>query len=344
MNETGASDETTKTAPVLVFISYAWEDDDYKLLIKRLAARLRKNGVDARLDAWRQEGLTIPDFMSHEIRHADKILVVCSPQYRRKVHAMEDGERISGVGWESMLVTSRLWADVDQRNKIVAVLLRGTWKKAASDFIVGLPYFDLSNMAQFEANYQGLLQSLTSQRKQAPPLGPLPKIAPEPIEPLRGPSKEQLSRINSLPSFSTSFAGRESDIAKCTGTLSEHRWITLTGMGGIGKTRLAVAVGRRLSDAFDDGVLFVELAYTSNSEQEVLSAVVAALNENGLEVKDDSEKALTAALRSRNLLLILDNFRSCHGRRVGACQDTSTVPALEAAGHIAEGAGHVLGG
>jgi menaquinone-dependent protoporphyrinogen IX oxidase len=67
-----------------VFISYAWENDEYRTLVKRLAARLREDGIDVRLDAWHLEGLSIPEFMSREVRHADKILVVCSPQYRQK--------------------------------------------------------------------------------------------------------------------------------------------------------------------------------------------------------------------------------------------------------------------
>jgi hypothetical protein len=102
---------------------------------------------------------------------------------------MVEGEGITGTGWESMLVTSRIWANVDQRNKIVAALLRSAWREAAPDFIIGLPYIDLSDMAQFEVNYRELLRSLTGQREQAPPLGPLPQIAPEPIEPLHGPAQ-----------------------------------------------------------------------------------------------------------------------------------------------------------
>jgi TIR domain len=319
MDEASATDETAKSPPVRVFISYAWEDDDYKVLVNRLARRLREDGVNARLDQWHLEGLTIPEFMSREIRHADKILVVCSPQYREKVHAMEDGKHISGTGWELMLAASRIWADLDARDKIVPVLLRGTWKEAAPDFVVGLPRFDLSDMAQFEVNYRELLRSLTGQVEHAPPLGPLPQIAPEPIEPLRGPAqppsepsalKKRLSLSDSLPSFSTSFAGREYDIVGCIEGLKEHRWVTLTGMGGIGKTRLAVELGRRVGDSIEDGVLFVGLVNISNSEQAVLSALAAALNENGLEVKGDNEKALVAALKSRHLLLILDNFEA----------------------------------
>jgi predicted ATPase len=328
MDEASAADEMAKSPPVRVFISYAWEDDDYKVLVNSLARRLREDGVNARLDQWHLEGLTIPEFMDREVRLANKVLVVCSPQYREKVHAMEEGKRITGTGWESMLVTSRIWASADQRNKIVAVLLRGAWREAAPDFIIALPYIDLSNMAQFEVNYRELLRSLTGQREQAPRLGRLPQITPEPIEPLHGPAQplseqgaleKRPSLSDSLPSFSTSFAGREREIAGCIEALNEHRWITLTGMGGVGKTRLPVELGRRMRDAFEDGVLFVGLVHARNSEQAVLSALAVTLNENGLEVKGDNEKALVAALKNRYLLLIFDNFE--------AVMDAALVPA-----------------
>jgi hypothetical protein len=169
-----------------VFISYAWENDAYRTLVKSLAARLREDGIDARLDAWHLDGLTIPEFMSREVRHADKILVVCSPQYRQKVHAMEDGQRMTGTGWESMLVTSSIWANLSDRRKIIPVLLRGAWNEAAPDVLIGLRYFDLSNMANFEANYRELLRSLTGQNEPAPPLGQPPEFVREPVEPLRG--------------------------------------------------------------------------------------------------------------------------------------------------------------
>src|SRR5205807_2634669 len=78
---------------VRVFLSYAWESDEYRTLVKRLAKRLITDGIDARLDAWHvRSGQTIPEFMSSENRRADKILIVCSPEYRRKVHAMEDDD------------------------------------------------------------------------------------------------------------------------------------------------------------------------------------------------------------------------------------------------------------
>jgi TIR domain len=180
-----------RSSQVRVFISYAWEDDDYRNRVKALAARLRDDGIDARLDAWHLEGLTIPEFMNREVRLADKILIVCSPAYRRKIAAMEDGEHITGSGWESMLVTSSIWANDQQRSRINAALLCGAWKEAAPGFLIGWPYFDLSDEAKFEANYRELLRSLTGQREQAPPLGHVPEIVPKAVQPLRGLSADK---------------------------------------------------------------------------------------------------------------------------------------------------------
>jgi NYN domain len=56
--------------------------------------------------------------------------------------------------------------------------------------LIGLPYFDLSNMATFEANYRELLQNLTGQNEPVPQLGRVPEIALKPVQPIRGPGGE----------------------------------------------------------------------------------------------------------------------------------------------------------
>src|SRR6201997_5644586 len=58
----------------------------------------------------------------------------------------------------------------------------------------------------------------------------------------------------------TSFIGRESEVAEVQAALRAHRLVTLTGVGGVGKTRLATEVAVRLSDGFPGGVWFFELA------------------------------------------------------------------------------------
>jgi hypothetical protein len=58
----------------------------------------------------------------------------------------------------------------------------------------------------------------------------------------------------------TSFIGRESEVAEVQAVLRAHRLVTLTGVGGVGKTRLALEVAAQLADEFPDGVWFFELA------------------------------------------------------------------------------------
>lgn len=184
--ETASAPSVAAGAP-RVFVSYAWEDDSYRNWVKRLATRLRQDGINARLDAWHCRSQTIPEFMNSEARAADKVLIVCSPKYREKVHAMEDGERMTGSGWEAMLVGVALFAGLAERTKIAVCLARGEWTAAAPDFLVGLPYFDLSAPARFEDQYLELLRALHGRQEQAPAVGTPPvDLQPARLEPLTG--------------------------------------------------------------------------------------------------------------------------------------------------------------
>src|SRR6266404_753650 len=70
---------------------------------------------------------------------------------------------------------------------------------------------------------------------------------------------------HNLPYQLTSFIGREQEIAQLQELATAHRLVTLTGAGGVGKTRLAIEVSSRLTDAFPDGVWLVELAALSDA-------------------------------------------------------------------------------
>src|SRR6202049_1896453 len=70
---------------------------------------------------------------------------------------------------------------------------------------------------------------------------------------------------HNLPYQLTSFIGREQEIARLEELVTANRLVTLTGAGGAGKTRLAIEVASRLTDAFPDGVWLVELAALSDS-------------------------------------------------------------------------------
>src|SRR4028118_1260142 len=77
---------------------------------------------------------------------------------------------------------------------------------------------------------------------------------------LRGRREGTPGPPNNLPSEFSSFVGREKELAEVERLLTNARLLTLTGSGGCGKTRLALAAARRLEGGFADGVWLVDLA------------------------------------------------------------------------------------
>lgn len=123
--------------------------------------------------------------------------------------------------------------------------------------------------------------------------------APVHLVPWRAPSWN-------LPEPLTSFVGRERESMDVVRLLAGSRLLTLTGPAGTGKTRLAVRIASHLRAGYADGVMLVPLAAVS--EPSLVIPTIAAVA--GVEQGGDQTlgAALTAYLRSRNLLLILGNF------------------------------------
>jgi predicted ATPase/DNA-binding SARP family transcriptional activator len=119
------------------------------------------------------------------------------------------------------------------------------------------------------------------------------------------------SRRTNLRAGLTSFVGRDVDVARVRELTGEFRLTTLIGPGGSGKTRLAVEASRALLDQMPDGVWLVELAPVTEGG-DLPSVVMAAmgLREHAMidrGVADDPNGRLVAALRTRTVLLVLDN-------------------------------------
>jgi predicted ATPase/DNA-binding SARP family transcriptional activator len=109
----------------------------------------------------------------------------------------------------------------------------------------------------------------------------------------------------SVPRRITSFVGREDDIAAVADAVGGGPLVTLAGVGGVGKTRLALEVASRLEEQFDDGALFCELAGLDDGSA-VTHAVAAALRlqqQQGLDI----EASVIEFLRPRGMLLVVDN-------------------------------------
>lgn len=111
---------------------------------------------------------------------------------------------------------------------------------------------------------------------------------------------------NNLILPSTAIVGREREISEIEDLLLCNRLVTLTGIGGTGKTRLAQEISCRVLSQFSDGVFFIPLASVKNVE------FVASEIANSLGVKESGGKSLIEMLKmffaEKNLLLVIDNF------------------------------------
>ncbi|MFZ0715036.1 ATP-binding protein [Mycobacterium sp.] len=108
-----------------------------------------------------------------------------------------------------------------------------------------------------------------------------------------------------LRAATTSFIGRESEAGEVHAAVKAHRLVTLTGVGGVGKTRLATEVAARLIDEFPDGVWSFELAAVTDpaAVPDAVAAVLGITQQPGKTVTESVASALEGRLR----LLVFDN-------------------------------------
>jgi DNA-binding CsgD family transcriptional regulator len=120
-------------------------------------------------------------------------------------------------------------------------------------------------------------------------------------------NNEDKKRLTSyLPQVLAPFFGRESELRHLQALLISEtiRLITVHGIGGMGKTRLALEVPSVLPDAFSDGVFFVSLAQFEDNPLQAIAETMRLTNANIIMPVDD----LVAYLRDMDMLIILDNF------------------------------------
>ena len=108
---------------------------------------------------------------------------------------------------------------------------------------------------------------------------------------MRG-ARLRVREICGLPT--TSFIGRESEVAEVQAALKAHRLVTLTGVGGVGKTRLAMEVAAQLADEFPDGVWVFELAAVADpaAVPDAVAAVLGITQQPGKSVGESVAAAL----------------------------------------------------
>jgi predicted ATPase/DNA-binding SARP family transcriptional activator len=113
--------------------------------------------------------------------------------------------------------------------------------------------------------------------------------------------------LTNLPAQMTELVGRQRAVAEVGALLERHRLVTLTGPGGVGKTRLALQTATELTGNFPDGVWLVELAAVEpHGTRPLAESIMTVLSIQRSTLTDPADR-LADALRTSRMLLVLDN-------------------------------------
>lgn len=141
-----------------IFISYSWESEEHKNLVKSLGEKLESDGLEVTIDQWDvKPGDELALYMEKAIEESDYVLIICSEGYKRKADNREGGS-----GYEARIITANILAN-QHIKKFIPIYVGGKWDKVAPEFIKGNMYVDLSQpigSASFEQNYTDLLTTV----------------------------------------------------------------------------------------------------------------------------------------------------------------------------------------
>lgn len=160
-------------SPPRVFISYSHDSEAHSAHVLELAQRLRGDGVDARLDRF----VTSPSegwarWMSAEIDAASRVVMVCTPTYRRRCEGREEAGVGKGVSFEGLILLQHLYDEGGRTRKLIPVLYAGADPMAA----IPPPLRPFSRHV-LDAEYDALLRELLGAPAVEPaPIGPIRRI------------------------------------------------------------------------------------------------------------------------------------------------------------------------
>jgi hypothetical protein len=148
----------------VVLISYSHDDKDHKRWTLALAQRLYEAGIDIIIDQWDLgAGDDIAKFMEKSVRHADRVLMICTEAYVKKVN-----EGTGGAGYEGMIVTSELIKNLGTA-KFIPIIRQAVGKHEVPTCVSTRSWIDLSEGSETDEELKKLIRNL---RKEPPPTKP----------------------------------------------------------------------------------------------------------------------------------------------------------------------------
>lgn len=166
---------TSSPEPPAVFVSYSWCGDEHQAWVANMARRLRANGVDVHFDLWDVSlGHDLNLFMERYADPSARVLVVLSDDYAEKADGR--GERASGVGTETTIVSSTVYDDLGGNRVIPVIPASGS---AATQPLVPR-YLKGRNWINFRSDYEDAYERLLRELHGVP-LAPAPHLGPSPF-------------------------------------------------------------------------------------------------------------------------------------------------------------------
>lgn len=149
-----------------VFISYSWDSVEHRQKVKEFVHKLRLAHINVIYDNDMVLGDRITAFIEGSICDSDIVLLICTPQYKRKADTHK-----GGVGYENTIITGELFESENER-KFIPVLFSGSWSESLPNWAKGKLGIDLSNSETYSLEVNKLIQVLSNNQPH--------KIASEP--------------------------------------------------------------------------------------------------------------------------------------------------------------------
>jgi NB-ARC domain/TIR domain/APAF-1 helical domain len=299
-----------------VFISYRHDSPEHAKRVLELANRLRADGIDCIIDQYivaPTEGW--PRWMDKQIRGSDFVIMVCTEAYYQRVMGDEEPGKGLGVRWEGHLIYQAIYNAESMNTKFIPVLVEsGKYAQIPAPVQSTTFYF-----ACTENGYEDLYRLLTNQpRALKPSLGKLRSL-PDAERKSEG-AFGKLVNVTNLPPH---YLPRDVDLAYLkeklvarganVGITGQSSDVGVQGMGGIGKTVLALALAHdpEVRQAFPDGIYWLAVGQNPNlfELQNQLLKELRGFNQTWT-TERKAKEALREAIKGRSAILILDDVRT----------------------------------
>lgn len=286
-----APDPTASAPPIKVFITYRRDDTRGYAgrLHESLTARLGRGQVFIDIDGIRP-GVDFVDVLTDTLDRADVVLALVGPAWVGATG--HDGSR--RLDDPSDFVRLELEAALTRGARIVPLLVGGARMPNPDQVPPSLAPFCRRNALEIsDDRWRFDVGRLLDVIEGSPVRQEEPVAA-------GGPD------VSSLPTFLSRFIGRSIELAALRALIPKHRLLTITGPGGVGKTRLAVQAANAAVDGFPDGVGFIDLSAVRDPAL-VPTAMAEALSID-IAPGRSAEELIVEALAARRQLLVLDNL------------------------------------